>query len=96
MISVFSSNSWRCIAIRCCLFNDATSNSDYMASNDKWKKGKAILVTGRGGPQGFETSRIPRFLDSRLKDDGEDVSLTRRPLFTPQEDSWYSYLLEAK
>jgi hypothetical protein len=25
-------------------------------------KGKAIHVTGREGPQGYETSRIPRFL----------------------------------
>jgi hypothetical protein len=26
---------------------------------------------------------------------GKVVSLTRRPPFTPQEDSWYSFLLEA-
>jgi hypothetical protein len=25
-----------------------------------------IPVTGRGGPQGFEMSRLPHFLDSRL------------------------------
>jgi hypothetical protein len=36
------------------------------------------------------------FLDSRLTDDGEIDSLTRRPPFTPQEDSWYSFLLEAE
>jgi hypothetical protein len=46
-------------------------------------KVKAIPVTGRGGPQGFETSRLPHFLDNRLKDGGKIVSLTRRPLFTP-------------
>jgi hypothetical protein len=40
-------------------------------------------------------SRLPHFLDSRLTDGGE-VSLTRRPSFTPQEDSWYSFLLEAE
>jgi hypothetical protein len=28
-------------------------------------KGKAIPVTGRGGPYGCETSRLPHFLDSR-------------------------------
>jgi hypothetical protein len=33
--------------------------------------GKAIPVTDRGGPQGCETSRLPNFLESRLKDDGE-------------------------
>jgi hypothetical protein len=38
----------------------------------------------------------PHFLDDRLTDGGEVVSLTRRPSFTPQEDSWYSFLLEAE
>jgi hypothetical protein len=34
---------------------------------------------------------------SRLTDGGEVVSLTRRPAVVyPQEDSWYSFLLEAK
>jgi hypothetical protein len=42
-----------------------------------------------------ETSRLPHFLDNRLTDGGEVVSLMRRPAFTPQEDSWYSFLLEA-
>jgi hypothetical protein len=47
------------------------------------KKDKAIPVSGRGGPQGCETSRLPYFVDSRLTDGGE-VSLTRRPPFTPR------------
>jgi hypothetical protein len=34
-------------------------------------------------------------LDNRLTDGGEVVNLTRQPPFTPQEDSWYSFLLEA-
>jgi hypothetical protein len=42
---------------------------------------------------GCETSRLPHFLDNRLTDGGEVVSLTRRPPFTPQEYSWYSFLL---
>jgi hypothetical protein len=45
------------------------------------KKGKAIPITGRGGQQDCETSRIPHFLDNRLTDVGEVVSLTRRPPF---------------
>jgi hypothetical protein len=53
-------------------------------------------VLGRGGPWGFETSRLPHFLDNRLTDGGEVVSLTSRKPFTPQEDSWYSFLLEAE
>jgi hypothetical protein len=59
-------------------------------------KCKAIPVTGRGGPLGCETSRLPRFLDIRLTDGGEGVNLKRPPPFTPQEDSWYSFLLEAE
>jgi hypothetical protein len=59
-------------------------------------KGKAIPVTGRGGLWVCETLRLPHVLDTRLTDDGEVVSLTRRPPFTPQEDSWYSFLLEAE
>jgi hypothetical protein len=66
----------------------------------KKKKGKAIPVTGREGPQGCETSRLSQFLDNRLAACGKVVSLTRRPPFTPppspQEDSWYSFLLEAE
>jgi hypothetical protein len=48
-------------------------------------KGKAIRVTGREGPYGSETSRLPHFLDNRLTDSGEVVSLTRRPPFTPRK-----------
>jgi hypothetical protein len=59
-------------------------------------KGKTIPVTGRGGPQGFETSRLPHFLDNRLTDGGEVISLTCPPPFTPQKDSWYSFLLEVE
>jgi hypothetical protein len=60
------------------------------------KKGKTIPVTGRGGSQGCKTSRLPHFLDNRLTDGSEVVSLTRRPPFTPQEVSWYSFMLEAE
>jgi hypothetical protein len=43
----------------------------------KVRQGKAIPVTGRGGPQGYETSRLPHFLDNWLTDGGKVVSLTR-------------------
>jgi hypothetical protein len=48
-------------------------------------KGKAIPVTGRGGTQDCKTSRLSHFLDNRLTDGGEVVSLTRRPaaLYSP-------------
>jgi hypothetical protein len=58
-------------------------------------KGKDIPVTGRGG---CERSRLPHYLDKRLTD-GKVVIPTLRPPFTPRflfEDSWYSFLLEAK
>jgi hypothetical protein len=42
------------------------------------------------------TSRLQHFLDNRITDGGEVVSLTRCSPFTPQEDSWYSFLLEAE
>jgi hypothetical protein len=36
------------------------------------------------------------FSDIRPIDGGKVVSPTRRPLFTPKEVSWYSFLLEAE
>jgi hypothetical protein len=36
------------------------------------------------------------FLENPLTDGGEVVNLKRRPLFTPQEDSWYSFQLYAE
>jgi hypothetical protein len=57
-------------------------------------KGKAIPVTGHGGPYGCETLRFPHFLHNH--NGGKVVSPTHRPPFTPQEDSWYSFLLKAE
>jgi hypothetical protein len=57
---------------------------------------RAIAITGRGSPQVCETSRLPHFLDNRLTHGGKIVSLTRWPPFNPQENSWYSFLLEAE
>jgi hypothetical protein len=40
---------------------------------------------------------VPTFsLENRLTDGGKVVSLMHRPPFTLQEDSWYSFLLEAE
>jgi hypothetical protein len=49
------------------------------------KKGEVIPVTGCGGPQGCETSRLTHFLDNRLTDGDEVVSLMMRPSFTPRK-----------
>jgi hypothetical protein len=48
-------------------------------------KGKSSPVRGRAGPYGCETSRLPQFLDNRLSDGCEVVSLKRRPPFTPEK-----------
>jgi hypothetical protein len=45
---------------------------------------------------GYETPRFPDFIDNHLTDVGEVVGLTGWPRFNPQEDSCYSFLLEAK
>jgi hypothetical protein len=46
---------------------------------------EAFCVTGRRGPQGSETSRLPHILANRLTDASYAVSLTRRPPFTFRE-----------
>jgi hypothetical protein len=46
---------------------------------DRNVTGKAVPVTGRGGPYGGVISRLPHFLHIRFIDDGGVVSLTRRP-----------------
>jgi hypothetical protein len=56
---------------------------------------KVIPVTGRGGPLGCETPRLPNVLHNRFTDGGKVYSFTRRPPLT-QEDPWYSFLLEAE
>jgi hypothetical protein len=51
----------------------------------KVKKGKANPLTSRGGPEGCEWSRLPHFLDNRLTDGSEVVSLKRRLPFTAKK-----------
>jgi hypothetical protein len=61
------------------------------------KIGKVNPVTSNGGPYDCETYRLPHFLDNRLTDDDEIISLKRRSPFTPQQEyTWYSFLLEAE
>jgi hypothetical protein len=42
-------------------------------------KKKVIPVTDYGGPYGCETSRLPHFLNNRLTNGGEVLSLTCQP-----------------
>jgi hypothetical protein len=49
--------------------------------SDKKLKGKAVPESRREGPQAYEMSRLPNFLDNRPTDRGEVFSLTLcRPL----------------
>jgi hypothetical protein len=47
-------------------------------------------------PTGLWEVEAPRFLDNWLTNGGAVISVTHRPAFTPQEDSWYSFLLEVE
>jgi hypothetical protein len=56
---------------------------------------KLFPVTGREGPWGCETSRLPHFIDNRLTDGVEDVSLKRRPaVLYPRKIPGTHFLLE--
>jgi hypothetical protein len=59
----------------------------------EWRPFRALHTKKKSNPD----VEAPIFsLDSRLTDGGKVVSLTRRPHFTLQEDSWYSFSLEAE
>jgi hypothetical protein len=45
--------------------------------------GQPIVITGRGGPYGCETARLPQSSDNRLTDGGKLVGLRRRPAIRP-------------
>jgi hypothetical protein len=49
------------------------------------RKAKFIHVAGRGDPYGSEKSMLSHFLDNRLTDGGEVVSLKRRAPFTTKK-----------
>jgi hypothetical protein len=65
--------------VTCTLFSTLNHVEKKEKTRKVKKKGKAIPVTGRGGPWSCETSRLRYFLDNRLTDSGEFVSLMRRP-----------------
>jgi hypothetical protein len=79
------SEAWQTDLFRPSLVQCFSSSIQYISA--KKKKSKTIPVTGRDGPQRCERSRLSHFLDNRLTDGGEVVSLTRRPLFTSRKIS---------
>jgi hypothetical protein len=58
-------------------------------SKYKFKKSKAIPVTGLEGLYSCEMLRIPHYLDNRLTDGGKVVSPTHPPHFTPQKHYYF-------
>jgi hypothetical protein len=75
----------------CCFINYFNYSSFYTSFElSSWYsqamiKGKRVLVTGRGGPQSCERSRLLYFLENRLTDGSEVVSLTRRSPLIPKK-----------
>jgi hypothetical protein len=65
------------VAIRELHISNLGPDTNFLTENKK--RGKSIPVIG------CETSRIPHFLDNRLTDGGEVVSLTRRPHVIPRK-----------
>jgi hypothetical protein len=64
---------------------DVPSGLSLTISKEIKKQNKGILTRDLIGQYGCEMSRLPHFLDSRLADDSEVVSLTRRSFFTPKK-----------
>jgi hypothetical protein len=60
-------------------------NTEQKYEENNIKKGKAIPVTGCGGPQGCEMSSLPHLLDNQLTDDSEVVSLMHQLPFPPRK-----------
>jgi hypothetical protein len=56
---------------------------------------KISPFTGPRCPEGSRKLRFPDYV-TMAQDGGGVVSLTHRPLFTPQDIIWYSFLLEAE
>jgi hypothetical protein len=59
-----------------------TSSTSFFQEVVLRRENKAIPVTGCGDPFCCVALWLPHFLDNRLTDGGEVVSLTRRPPFT--------------
>jgi hypothetical protein len=79
------------------IFSPTISSIYIQSNNNKFiDKSKTNADTGRGGPWGYDTSRIPYFLNNRLTDSGEVVSVTCRPRFTPRKILGYSFLYKAE
>ena len=59
------------------------------------KKGKAVPLQARRGPEGSRKLRFPDFVIT-AQDGDKVVSLTHRPPLPPSKFSWYAFLLEVE
>jgi hypothetical protein len=64
-------------------------------SSIKCYKGKCYPCNRPWMPMECERLRLPLLLETWVTDGSKVVSLTHWPPFTHQEDSWFSFLLEA-
>jgi hypothetical protein len=71
------------------------SNIDLFYGTDICK-GKAITVTGRGGPKDCEASRLPRSSRQAATDGGEVVILTRLPPCNPPPPGRFLVLISVR
>jgi hypothetical protein len=62
---------------------NCSHNRNLFSLIEEQAKSKAIPVRSHEGPYGCVTLRFPHFLENRLTDGGDVVSLSRRPRFTP-------------
>jgi hypothetical protein len=83
-VSAVRNGSYGALTLHSPVVTDCVYHLPHLRNILTQRKGKAVPVTGRGGPQGCETSRLPHFLDKQLTVGGAVVSLTRRPPFTPR------------
>jgi hypothetical protein len=79
-----------------CVISDIRKKNVLLFVHSSSISKKRLPIKGRAGLNGGDVSRIPHFVDIRLTDGGEFVSLRRRPSFTPRKIFWYSFLLEAE
>jgi hypothetical protein len=77
-----------------CVWNNRTSNPANFTQSQKNKNYPCNMLWRPIGLWDVEAATLS--LDSLLTDGCKVVSLTRRPPFTPQKDSWYSFMLEAE
>jgi hypothetical protein len=73
--------------------NNASKKDFQLSLNERGVKVKLTLYRPWRS-LGLRNVEAPTFSDIRLIDGGKVVSPTRRPFFTPQEDSWYLFLFK--